>query len=180
MKKGFTLVELLVVIILVAVLVAIALPRYMDAVYRGKVAACKQNISDLNTAIQAYQAKMADQSFPADLAALVSEGFHGRFAYLSFRGRLHLRHRRFDLLPRGCIDPFHRLEERYRASLIVVRGAGPRPCPLLLARHNSIGFGTKSTRQQTDSLLLEELSLQLCTYSSLRRRVFHPGVSPIR
>jgi len=75
MKKGFTLVELLVVIILVAVLVAIALPRYMDAVYRGKVAACKQNISDLNTAIQAYQAKSATFAFPADVAALVTEGF---------------------------------------------------------------------------------------------------------
>ena len=75
MKKGFTLVDLLVVIILVAVLVAIALPRYMDAVYRGKVAACKQNISDLNTAIQAYQAKSSTAAFPADVAALVTEGF---------------------------------------------------------------------------------------------------------
>ncbi len=75
-KKGFTLVELLVVIILVAVLVAVALPRYMDAVYRGKVAACKQNISDLNTAIQAYQAK--NGSFPTAATFqddLVSDNF---------------------------------------------------------------------------------------------------------
>ena len=56
-SKGFTLVELLVVIILVSVLVAIALPRYMDAVYRAKVSSCRENIMDLNTASQAYQAK---------------------------------------------------------------------------------------------------------------------------
>ena len=56
-SSGFTLVELLVVIILVAVLVAVALPRYMDAVYRGKVAACRQNIQDINTAAMAYETK---------------------------------------------------------------------------------------------------------------------------
>lgn len=82
-SKGFTLVELLVVIILVSVLVAIALPRYMDAVYRAKVASCRENIMDLNTASQAYQAKYYGNSAQQDLLAgavtashaLVTEGF---------------------------------------------------------------------------------------------------------
>ena len=68
-RAGFTLVELLVVIILVSVLVAIALPRYMDAVYRAKVASCRENIMDLNTASQAYQAKYYGNSTQQALLA---------------------------------------------------------------------------------------------------------------
>ncbi len=71
-NRGFTLVELMVVMILVAVLVAVALPRYMDAVYRGKVNACRQNIQDLNTVAQAYETKhYGDQTALEKLAGTV-------------------------------------------------------------------------------------------------------------
>ena len=72
--SGFTLVELLVVIILVSVLVAIALPRYMDAVYRAKVSSCRENIMDLNTASQAFQAKYyGDSTTQAQLSGSVTD-----------------------------------------------------------------------------------------------------------
>ena len=35
-KRGFTMVELLVVIIIISVLVAIALPKYFAAIYRPR------------------------------------------------------------------------------------------------------------------------------------------------
>ncbi|MGD0112629.1 MAG: prepilin-type N-terminal cleavage/methylation domain-containing protein [Armatimonadota bacterium] len=55
--RGFTMVELLVVIIIIAVLVAIALPKYFAAIYAGRVHACQSNFKIINTAAQAYFAQ---------------------------------------------------------------------------------------------------------------------------
>jgi type II secretory pathway pseudopilin PulG len=51
------MVELLVVIIIISVLVAIALPRYFAAIYAGRVRSCQANMKIVNTAVQAYFAQ---------------------------------------------------------------------------------------------------------------------------
>ena len=51
------MVELLVVIIIISVLVAVALPRYFAAIYAGRVRACQSNFKIVNTAVQAYFAQ---------------------------------------------------------------------------------------------------------------------------
>jgi len=52
--RGFTLVELLVVIVIIAVLLIIAIPRYFQAVYTAEVRGCQAQIKIINTATQAF------------------------------------------------------------------------------------------------------------------------------
>jgi prepilin-type N-terminal cleavage/methylation domain-containing protein len=51
---GFTLVELLVVLLILAALMVIALPRYFSAVYRARVRGCQAQIEICSTATQVF------------------------------------------------------------------------------------------------------------------------------
>lgn len=56
-RSGFTLVELLVVILIIAALLVIALPRYFHAVYSAQVRGCQSQIKIINTSAQAFFAR---------------------------------------------------------------------------------------------------------------------------
>ena len=56
-SRAFTLVELLVVILILAALMAIALPRYFHAVYRSRVRGCQAQIQIINTSCEAFFAR---------------------------------------------------------------------------------------------------------------------------
>ena len=53
-KRGFTLVELLIVIVILAVLAAIAIPRFMDSGTRSKEASLKGDLKLLRNAIELF------------------------------------------------------------------------------------------------------------------------------
>lgn len=55
-RKGLTLIELLLVVIILGALAAIAIPRITTSSVTAKANACKTNIGTLNTAIEMYHA----------------------------------------------------------------------------------------------------------------------------
>lgn len=54
-KRGFTLVELLVVIVVLAVLAAIVLPKFMDSGKRSKESALKSDLKLMRNAVSLFQ-----------------------------------------------------------------------------------------------------------------------------
>ena len=63
MQKGFTLIELMIVIAILGILIAIALPAYQDYSIRTKNTECLNIAAALKLAIAEY--RQSEGSFPA-------------------------------------------------------------------------------------------------------------------
>jgi general secretion pathway protein G len=72
-SKGFTLIEVLVVVTLIVVLAGIALSTYTTSVRRAKEAVLLEDLFRIRDALDQYNADKG--SWPSDLSALVTEGY---------------------------------------------------------------------------------------------------------
>lgn len=72
-NKGFTLVELLVVLAIISLLLTIALPRYFSSVDKSREIALRENLQVLRSGIDKYYADKGE--YPAALADLVNHHY---------------------------------------------------------------------------------------------------------
>jgi general secretion pathway protein G len=70
---GFTLIELMVVMTIVALLVAIALPRYVNSVDRSREAALKQDLAVMRDAVDKFYGDVG--RYPNEIDELVARRY---------------------------------------------------------------------------------------------------------
>ena len=71
--SGFTIVELMVVMAIIALLLTIALPRYFDGLQRSKEAILREDLATMRDAIGHYYSDKG--SYPPNLEALVEQHY---------------------------------------------------------------------------------------------------------
>ena len=72
-ESGFTLIELITVVFLIAVLAGIALPNYKQAIIQSKEAVLREDLYRFRDLIDQYYADKG--RYPASLAALADDGY---------------------------------------------------------------------------------------------------------
>jgi len=72
-KRGFTLIELMVVMAVIGLLLALAVPRYFHSVDRAKDSALRQDLAVMRDAIDKY---MSDSGqYPSSLLDIVTKNY---------------------------------------------------------------------------------------------------------
>lgn len=74
-RRAFTLIELMIAIAIIAILAAIAIPRFVTARYRAYLSACYVNEKNLATALESYRTDY--RIYPPAVNTLVGVGGSG-------------------------------------------------------------------------------------------------------
>jgi type IV pilus assembly protein PilA len=69
--RGFTLIEILVVILILAVLLAVAIPLYLRSLHDSERQTCRSNMQTIASAEQAYRVRSPGHVFATDLTDLI-------------------------------------------------------------------------------------------------------------
>jgi general secretion pathway protein G len=72
-SRGFTLIEMLIVISLITILVSVALPAYNQSIWRARESVLKQNLFSIRSVISQYT--LDKQKAPQSLEDLVTGGY---------------------------------------------------------------------------------------------------------
>ena len=72
-RKGYTLLELMIVVAIVGILVTLAIPMFQQSAMKAKEAALKQNLFTMRSVIDQFYADRGD--YPDSLESLVEEKY---------------------------------------------------------------------------------------------------------
>ncbi|MBI3565196.1 MAG: prepilin-type N-terminal cleavage/methylation domain-containing protein, partial [Elusimicrobia bacterium] len=67
-KKGFTLIELMIVVAIIGILAAIAIPKFAELIRKSGEGASKGNLGSIRSALSIYYGDM-EGTYPAQVAA---------------------------------------------------------------------------------------------------------------
>ncbi|MCP4260788.1 MAG: prepilin-type N-terminal cleavage/methylation domain-containing protein [Planctomycetes bacterium] len=70
-KKGFSLVELMIAVLILGTLMAIAIPRISGGAYTAGVNACRKNVDIMNSQIELYYSRTG--KWPVDLGVVTKD-----------------------------------------------------------------------------------------------------------
>ena len=74
-KSGFTLVEVILVVVIVGILAAIVIPRITYTRAQAQRAACQANVAAMNAQIELYHVQEAAGTWPASLNDLITADY---------------------------------------------------------------------------------------------------------
>ena len=72
LQKGFTLIELMIVIAIIGILLAIAIPAYSDYTIRSRTTECVNNLAPLKTGVSEFYLSSAPNHYPGAMASIGS------------------------------------------------------------------------------------------------------------
>src|SRR5471030_277116 len=72
-KRGFTLIELMIVVAIIGILAAIAIPKFAELIRKSGEGASKGNVGSIRSALSIYYGDMEGQ-YPTQLAGLTVAG----------------------------------------------------------------------------------------------------------
>ncbi len=72
-QSGYTLIELMIVVVIIGILAAVAIPQFTVAVLKTQEGTTKSNLGALRTALSLYYGD-TEGAYPTDISCLTQDG----------------------------------------------------------------------------------------------------------